>query len=235
MAEIVKRSNHLRIDIKKAYLKLLIASVSILIAVFILEQSYYLSSIVIGMMVVWTMFVLNNIEILRFGLQGEKEAFDLLSKLPRQYKVLSDVHLVDGTKSSQIDFVIIGPNGIFIMESKHIKGIINGREEDNYLQKIKIGKSGDKYYKKMFNPIKQISGHKIGMDVFLKKKGFRYRAIPVLYFSNDCIVNVQSKNVKIINEPVLVIDYIKRHIEENVYLPEDIQNAIAAELKALDD
>jgi hypothetical protein len=235
MAEIVKRSNHLRKDIKKAYLKLLIASLSIILSVLIIEQSYYITIVIIGMMIVWIMFVLNNIEILRFGLQGEKEAFDLLSKLPRQYKILSDVHLVDGTKSSQIDFVIIGPNGLFIMESKHIKGIINGKEDDNYLQKVKIGKGGDKYYKKMFNPIKQISGHKIGMDVFLKKKGFRYRAIPVLYFSNECVVNVQSKSVKIINEPVLVIDFIKRHTEENVYLPEDIQDAIAYELKALDD
>jgi len=235
MAEIVKRSNHLRIDIKKAYLKLFIASVSIIAAILLVEQTYYISTLLVGLMIVWIMFVLNNIEILRFGLQGEKEAFDLLSKLPRQYKILSDVHLVDGTKSSQIDFVIIGSNGVFIMESKHIKGIISGKEEDNYLQKIKIGKGGDKYYKKMFNPIKQISGHKIGMDVFLKKKGFRYKAIPVLYFSNDCTVNVQSKNVKIINDPVLVIDYIKRHVEENVYLPEDVQSAIASELKALDD
>lgn len=235
MAEIVKRSNHLRSDIKKAYLKLLTASVSIIVAVFILRQTFYVSSLIIGMMIVWIMFVLNNIEILRFGLQGEKEAFDLLSKLPRQYKILSDVHLVDGNKSSQIDFVIIGSNGVFIMESKHIKGIISGKEEDNYLQKIKIGKGGDKYYKKMFNPIKQISGHKIGMDVFLKKKGYRYKAIPVLYFSNECTVNVQSKNVKIINEPVLVIDYIKRHTEENLYIPEDVQTAIASDLKALDD
>lgn len=235
MAEIVKRSNHLRSDIKKAYLKLLTASVSIIVAVFILRQTLYVSSLVIGMMIVWIMFVLNNIEILRFGLQGEKEAFDLLAKLPRQYKILSDVHLVDGNKSSQIDFVIIGSNGVFIMESKHIKGIISGKEEDNYLQKIKIGKGGDKYYKKMFNPIKQISGHKIGMDVFLKKKGYRYKAIPVLYFSNECTVNVQSKNVKIINEPVLVIDYIKRHTEENLYIPDDVQNAIASDLKALDD
>lgn len=235
MAEIVKRSNHLRSDIKKAYLKLLTASVSIIIAAFILEQTFYVSSLVIGVMIVWIMFILNHIEILRFGLQGEKEAFDLLTKLPRQYKILSDVHLVDGTKSSQIDFVIIGSNGVFIMESKHIKGIISGKEEDNYLQKIKIGKGGDKYYKKMFNPIKQISGHKIGMDVFLKKNGYRYKAIPVLYFSNECTVNVQSKNVKIINEPVLVIDYIKRHIEENVYIPEDVQVAIASDLKSLED
>lgn len=234
MAEIIKHSNHLRIDIRRAYTKLVAAGMVIILSVILLQQTFYMSTLLIGVMVVWIMLVLNNIEILKFGLQGEKEAFDLLSKLPRQYKVLSDVHLVDGNKSSQIDFVIIGPNGIFIMESKHIKGIINGKEDDNYLQKVKIGRGGDKYFKRMYNPIKQISGHKIGMDVFLKKKGFRFRAFPILYFSNDCTVNVQSKRVKIITEPVLVIDYVKRYKQDNVYLPPNMQMKIANELKVLD-
>lgn len=234
MAEIIKHSNHLRLDIKKAYLKLSTACLVIIGSAFLLEQTLYISSIAIGLMVIWIMLILNNIEILRFGLEGEKEVLDLLAKLPRQYKVLSDVHLVDGTKSSQIDFVIIGPNGLFIMESKHIKGIINGKEDDNYLQKIKIGKSGDKYYKRMYNPIKQISGHKIGMDVFLRKNDFRYKAFPILYFSNDTVVNVRSKRVKIITEPVLVIDYLKRYKEDNVYLSPKIQMKIAEALKALD-
>lgn len=234
MAEIVKRSNHLRIDIKKAYLKLCIALVTIFLSLIWLQETLYLSFGIIGLMIVWIMLIMNHMEILRFGLQGEKEAFDLLSKLPKQYKVLSDVHLVDGNKSSQIDFVIIGSNGIFIMESKHIKGEINGKEDDNYLQKVKIGRGGDRYYKRMYNPIRQISGHKIGMDVFLKKNGYRYGAFPILYFSNDCTVNVDSKKVKIITEPVLVIDYVKRYKEDNVYIPPRLQDEIADKLKALD-
>lgn len=233
MAEIVKHSNHLREDIRRAYFKLLIASITILLSTAGLRITHYFSVIVIGLMVVWIMLVLNNIEILKFGLQGEKEAFDLLSKLPRQYKVLSDVHLKDGNKSSQIDFVIIGPNGIFIMESKHIKGILNGREDDKYLQKVKIGKNGDKYVKRMYNPIRQISGHKKGMDIFLRKKGYNYWAFPILYFSNDCTVNVESNNVRVLTEPVLVIDYIKRHQDNRIKLSPKMQSAIANELEEL--
>ncbi len=233
MAEIVKRSNHLRHDIRKAYMKIVAGGLLIIVSVLLLKQTMYLSIPVIALTIVWMMLVLNNVEILRFGLEGEKEALELLSKLPNLYKVLSDVHLVDGKKSSQIDFVIIGPNGVFIMESKHIKGVIVGKEDDTYIQKIKIGRSGDKYYKRMYNPIKQISGHKIGMDVFLKKRGFRYSAIPILFFSNECTVKVRSRKVKIITEPVLAIDYIKRHKVENVYLPPRIQEEIARELAEL--
>jgi len=234
MAEIVKHSNHLRIDIKRAYLKMIAAIMLIALSFLFLQETMYISIIIAGLMIVWIMLILNHIEILKFGLQGEKEAFELLSKLPKQYKILSDVHIVDGNKSSQIDFVIIGQNGIFIMESKHIKGIINGKEEDNYLQKVKLGRNGDKYYKRMYNPIKQISGHKIGMDVFLRKNGYGYKAFPILYFSNDCKVNVKSKKVKIITEPVLVIDYVKRYKEDNVYIPPRLQDEIADKLKRLD-
>ena len=234
MAEIVKRSNHLRTDIRKAYAKLSGAMTLIILSVLALQISYYISLLIIGAMIIWIMIIMNHIEILKFGLEGEKEALDLLSKLPKSYKVLSDVHLVDGKKSSQIDFVIIGSNGLFIMESKHIIGEIKGREDDTYIQKIKISRSGDKYYKRMYNPIKQISGHKKGMDIFLKKNGFAQKAFPVLYFSNDCILNIESRYVKIINDPVLVIDYIKRHDEQGIYLPQKMQEEIANALKQLD-
>lgn len=234
MATIVKHSNHLRQDIRKAYWKIVTASTVILLSVMFLELTRYFSLVFICLMVVWIMLVLNNIEILKFGLQGEKEAFDLLSKLPKQYKLLSDVHLVDGNKSSQIDFVIIGPNGLFIMESKHIKGILNGKAEDNYLQKVKIARSGDKYIKRMYNPIRQISGHKKGMDTWLKKNGFRTWSLPILYFSNDCTVNVKSDYVKILTEPVLVIDYVKRFRDNKIRLSYKQQEKIAEALKALD-
>lgn len=234
MAEIVKRSNHLRTDIRKAYAKLSGAMALVILSVLVLQFTYYLSLIVIGAMIIWIMMIMNHIEILKFGLEGEKESLDLLSKLPKSYKVLSDVHLVDGKKSSQIDFVIIGSNGLFIMESKHIIGEIKGREDDTYIQKIKTSRSGDKYYKRMYNPIKQISGHKKGMDIFLRKNGFYQKAFPVLYFSNDCILNIESRHVKIINDPVLVIDYIKRYDEKGVYLPKDVQENIANALKQLD-
>ena len=234
MAEIVKRSNHLRVDIRKAYFKIVLSISIIYLLVLLGDLTRFFSFLPIGVFVIMIMQALNHIEILKFGLQGEKEAFDLLAKLPYQYKVLSDVHIVDGTKSSQIDFVIIGSNGLFIMESKHIKGTLNGREEDNYLQKVKYGKSGDRYVKRMYNPIKQILGHKIGMDIFLKKKGFRCSALPILYFSNDCTVNVQSKNVRIFNDAVLVIDYIKRFSDDNIHLSSSMQDQIANELKSLE-
>lgn len=232
MAEIVKNSNHLRKDIRITNIKLALTAGLVLISVFLLEITYYLALVPIGILLIWGMMLLNHLEILRFGMQGEKEVLDLLDRLPGSYKVLSDVHIVDGDKSSQIDFVIVGKNGVFIMESKHIKGVITGKEDDNYIQRIKTSKSGDKYYKKVFNPVRQISGHKIGMDVFLKKKGIRATAFPILYFSNDCIVNVKSKKVKIITEPVLVIDYIKRY-NESKYLSDKVQQQIIDELSKL--
>lgn len=233
MAEIVKKSNHLRHDIWVTKMELLTCGSGIVASILLLGISKGLSMLVIVAALIYILRLVNDLEILQFGLKGEKEVLELLTKLPKNYKVLSDVHLVDGTKSSQIDFVIIGPNGLFIMETKHIKGTINGREDDNYLQKVKIGKNGDRYVKRIYNPIKQILGHKKGMDIFLKKSGITAQAIPMLFFSSDCTMNVPSSKVKIISEPVVVIDYIKRHQEVDVYLTPNKQEAIVEALKNL--
>lgn len=233
MANIIKETNHLRKDIHREYYKIAGAIVIIAVCLIFLQETMYLSFIPIGMFIVYINAVWNNVSILKFGLEGEKEVFDLLKNLPKKYKVLSDVHIVDGKKSSQIDFVIIGPNGLFIMESKHIKGVITGNEEDTYLKKTKYGRSGEKYVKTMYNPIRQISGHKKGIEIFMKKHNIYHKAIPILYFSNDCNMKVKSNKVKVIHDPVLVIDYIKRHQERNERISERMQEKMVKELTKL--
>ncbi|NDL67310.1 nuclease-related domain-containing protein [Anaerotalea alkaliphila] len=233
MAEIIKRSNHLRQDINRTKKELAAGVLATAISLLLLEVSQGFS-IYIGIAALLHMVrLINDLEILQFGLKGENEVLSLLEKLPRNYKVFSDIHIVDGSKSSQIDFVIVGFNGLFIMETKHIKGTITGREEDNYLQKVKIGKNGERYTKRIFNPLKQIQGHKKGMDLFLERSGIHQEAVPMLFFSSDCIMHVKSKRVKVITEPVQVIDYIKRYRREDVHLSSSIQEHVVEALERL--
>ncbi len=71
------------------------------------------------------------------------------------------------------------------------------------------------------------------VDIFLRKNGFYQKAFPILYFSNDCILNIESRHVKIINDPVLVIDYIKRYNEQGVYLPQEVQEKYCKCIKTI--
>ncbi|RRD93746.1 NERD domain-containing protein [Clostridiales bacterium COT073_COT-073] len=228
MAQIVKKSNRLNSQIKKLYLEWLFYGGLAAVCVALLEVTQMFSFVGIQLIFLKILDSINNYRILKVGLGGEKKVFELINHLPKGYKILTDVKIVNGRKSSQIDFVIIGRNGIFIMEAKNMRGTIRGKENDKVLKKIKIGKSGDKYASDVYNPILQILGHKKGFDAFLASKGHSYRAIPILYFSGEGSIEVESEKVKIIDEPVLVIDYIKRHNQDNI--SDFVQNKIIEDL-----
>ncbi|MDO4764985.1 MAG: nuclease-related domain-containing protein [Eubacteriales bacterium] len=228
MAQIVKKSNRLTSQIIKLYAEWALYGILALICLLLLEATQMFSFLGIQLIFLKILDSLNNYRILKVGLGGEEKVFELINRLPQGYKILTDVKIIRGNKSSQIDFVIIGRNGIFIMEAKNMRGIIRGKETDKSLQKIKLGKSGDKYISEIYNPILQILGHKKGIDAFLASKGHSYRAIPILYFSGEGSIDVESEKVKIIDQPVLVIDYIKRHTQDNI--SDYVQNKIIEDL-----
>jgi hypothetical protein len=74
-------------------------------------------------------YYLRKYHIYRGGWQGEKEVATLLSStLSDDYYLLNDLYLQDG--GGDIDHIVLGPNGIFVLETKNWKGSIfcNGDE-----------------------------------------------------------------------------------------------------------
>jgi hypothetical protein len=59
------------------------------------------------------------------GLTGERNAVKNVSdKLNSSYSIFNDVLLKDGKRSGNVDHIIVGPTGIFVMETKNNKGIV---------------------------------------------------------------------------------------------------------------
>ena len=74
-------------------------------------------------------FYLRKYHIYRGGWQGEKEVSTLLSHtLSNDYYLLNDLYLRDG--GGDIDHIVLGPNGVFVLETKNWNGSIscNGDE-----------------------------------------------------------------------------------------------------------
>lgn len=63
----------------------------------------------------------------RRGLQGEEDVFDILKKLPDEYSIFRGIQI---NGPWDIDFIIVGPTGVFTIETKSHKGTIefNGEE-----------------------------------------------------------------------------------------------------------
>ena len=59
------------------------------------------------------------------GLNGEKKvANNISSKLGNEHALFNDVMLKDGEHKGNIDHIIVGPRGIFAIETKHIQGAV---------------------------------------------------------------------------------------------------------------
>lgn len=89
------------------------------------------------------------------GKLGEKTVAVILSSLnPENYKVINDVVLRGGDKTTQIDHVVVSSFGIFVIETKNYKGWITGNSKDMYWTQHIY-----KHKEKLYNPLLQNYSH----------------------------------------------------------------------------
>lgn len=93
------------------------------------------------------------------GIVGEEIVSEFLNELPGNYFIFNDVMLPD--KMGNIDHVVIGPTGIFVIETKNFKG--------NYTVEGGIWQSNDNpNFKKTFSyPGKQVKSNSVALRNFL--------------------------------------------------------------------
>jgi hypothetical protein len=126
------------------------------------------------------------------GARGEFKAAWRLSNLPSEYKVLNNINIKSGNKSSQIDHVVISPYGIFVIETKNYSGWIFGSENQEYwTQTIYKEKN------KLFNPVKQNKGHVNALKRVLSVyKDIKY--YPIVVFTGDAELKSITSSVPVI-------------------------------------
>jgi hypothetical protein len=141
---------------------------------------------------------LNKASIIKKGLEGERKATDIYSLLPDNYYVLTDLLIsVDG-QTSQIDHVVVGNNGVFVIEAKNLNGLIEGDENDTYITQHKVGRKGGEYSSQLYNPVKQVSTHVYRVSQLLKRYKIRTWIQGMVYFTNkDAEVYLQSNNIPV--------------------------------------
>ena len=123
------------------------------------------------------------------GLNGERVVIKNISvKLDSEYSMFNDVLLADGKRRGNIDHMIIGPTGIFVIETKNNRGEVNF---DGYRWKGMTR-----------NPINQVETNAFRVKDILKQSEVFVQKEPfvnaVLLFSNSkAKLNIdQEKNLK---------------------------------------
>ena len=107
------------------------------------------------------------------GLKGENEVFKCLETLPKDYFIFNDVKLPG--KGGNIDHIVIGPSGVFVIETKNYSGKyrINGNKWFYY-------KNG-KYVETSKSPGSQVVRNLMNLKNFMNERG-----IPGLWMRGDC-------------------------------------------------
>ncbi len=187
MAKIVRR--HLINTVKQSYLKnnllLALCSVAVVVCGVFAFFSYGISLVFVPFFVVIMFKLKRQRGILLSGAQGEKKVLELLSRLPKDFYVITDVELIIGHKTAQIDYIIIGPTGVFVIEAKNLKGKISGSAGDEMLTKTKHLKDGSYDTKQIYNPLLQVSTHGRLLSQLLVKNGYYNELSTCVYFSHD--------------------------------------------------
>jgi len=128
--------------------------------------------------------------IYKSGYEGETKVKKILEKLPDDYTVLTDTTIRLGNQKSQIDNIIIGPNGIFVLEVKNLQGFIKVLEGKMWKQAKKLGLI---YKREFYSPVKQVKTHSYRLSQFLKSMGYNIWVNGAVLFSHpDAKVNKEE-------------------------------------------
>lgn len=98
------------------------------------------------------------------GAKGEDEALKALSALPDSYTIFNQIYIPNERGKNgrtELDLVVVGPNGIFVVEVKNIRGEVEGSRQDWKWIVHKVGRQGSNYTSEISNPVKQL-GRQIG-------------------------------------------------------------------------
>jgi hypothetical protein len=132
------------------------------------------------------------------GRLGEKEIFKELQKLPDDFAIFCDLVV---KRPYNIDFTVLGPSGIFIVEAKNYPGSID-RENG------KITVNG--YFPKDKNFYNQAYAEKKSLEGYLLKHAKRdFRAFPIIVFSDDdrtevLVGSAPEKGISVLHKKDLV-------------------------------
>lgn len=158
------------------------------------------------------------------GAIGEKSVALFLSNLDKsKYKLINNLMLQIGGKTTQIDHVVVSNYGIFVIESKNYKGWIIGNEYDDYWKQVIY-----KRKEKLYNPIRQNYGHiKVLQQVLSQYPQINF--ISIVAFTTRATLKVNTKTH--VTYTLRLPKIIKQYTEERI--SDDIKEQIYAKLISL--
>ena len=129
-------------------------------------------------------------------------------------------------RNTELDYVVINNNGVFIFEVKNFSGKLVGNEDDQYWNKYKISSGNKEYIKEIRNPIKQLK-----REIYLLKEYLKYYGVDLWIEGYVLFVNMNSpvESEYTINDQSEIDDIL--HLRRNQVLTKNQIEKIISILK----
>ncbi len=122
------------------------------------------------------------------GKEGELQAKKILKHyLNENDLLLNNLNISIHGRNTELDYVVINNNGVFIFEVKNFSGKLVGNEDDQYWNKYKISRGNKEYIKEVRNPIKQLK-----REIYLLKEYLKYYGVDLWIEGYVLFVNMNS-------------------------------------------
>ena len=133
----------------------------------------------------------------RIGAEGEESVIRVLQNLDSSFKVVSDVVLPGD--SQNIDHIVVGSIGTFVIETKNHNGIIKCNN-DNW-SRTKVGRRGTVYSSDIGNPSKQAKRNAVMLRKWLESENIDvgYILAVVVFTNEDVELDLVRPTVKIVH------------------------------------
>lgn len=161
------------------------------------------------------------------GKEGELQAKKILNHyLNENDLLLNNVNISIHGRNTELDYVVINNNGIFIFEVKNFSGKLVGNEDDQYWNKYKISSGNKEYIKEVRNPIKQLK-----REIYLLKEYLKYYGVDLWIEGYVLFVNMNSpvESEYTINDQSEIDDIL--HLRRNQVLTKNQIEKIISILK----
>ena len=135
--------------------------------------------------------------VLLSGVKGERSLERIARKYRNEYDIFINCPVQYKRSRSEVDMIMLGKNGLIIIEVKNHSGMICGSDTDDNWVQYKHYRDGRNTEAEMKNPIKQITRQRDILKGIFHSEGVDVWIDSIVFFSNPLIrlkLNLKSKS-----------------------------------------
>jgi len=158
------------------------------------------------------------------GLRGEEKVAALFEeRLHDDLFILNDVEVRNGRRRGQIDHLIVGPDGIFVVETKNWPGHITGDARQPYWTVTRPGRRPQQ----MKSPTRQCKRQASILHELLRAHGIAWRDIQpiVVFFSPQSTLDITNLDIPVYS-PERAAAFINAYSSDRIYSPDEVQTVL---------